>query len=439
MKQEGISTQSHRSNNEESQSELLSTRGLGFPAQHAPSRSHDDFTRLIVTPALNHGNKIANFLLLRRLIVIRLIILHPIDKSVNLLALPRRLVKVLAHLRHFDLLRLVPVPAVVLIDLRTRRDAIVIGKRLLEQMIRELDVVPVVVLDVLIRIDRSIVQRALLVREQCDFDAGPGAGAHGPGVVHLAGVFVLVDFLAVDVFGGVDVAVHFHVFDVFAFVVAGVAVQVVVGEVATTTSGGGVVAVIVISVGGAFFACLAVLLLLLLFEAKGRLEVGIHVDDVFSVIGIAAGARVLGAEAEDDESFCGEDGIFSVIVVVVVVVVSVDAGILFDQLALLEFDGISRNVDIRFFFEATELGFRRGTGAAHQAADVVGLGGVLGGLGSEGVGGGGGGQEGGEGGGDDLHGWMIKNSLDINNLESVPYNNFNIGPWVSVAWPKARR
>ena len=171
-----------------------------------------------------------------------------------------------------------------------------------------------------------------------------------------------------------------------AFVVARGAVD------ACEATGAGVLVV------GAFLAGLAIVLLFLLLAFERDLEVGVHVDDVFSVVVVAPGARAVGAKTEYHESLGFEDGV-DAILVVVVVVVALLAGVLFDGLTPVEFDGVARDVDLTvFFFELTN-----GGGAVHELSYVLGIRGVLRDFRGKGVGGGRRGHEEGADGGNDLH------------------------------------
>lgn len=131
----------------------------------------------------------------------------------------------------------------------------------------------------------------------------------------------------------------------------------------------------------------------MLLVLEGGLEVGVHVDNVLSVVVVAAGARRVGAETKDHKSLGGEE--LLTIPILVVVVTALAAFVLLDKLALLEFDRVSAEVHLDLaivrILEATE-----GGGSAHEGGGVGGLFGVAGLLGGEGVGRGGGEEDCGE-------------------------------------------
>mmetsp|Transcript_30947 Transcript_30947/g.65290 ORF Transcript_30947/g.65290 Transcript_30947/m.65290 type:complete len:223 (+) Transcript_30947:691-1359(+) len=222
-------------------------------------------------------------------------------------------------------------------------------------MVRELHG-PVVVDHEVFNVGRLIKDRAVLVIEDADLDAGSAASANGSGVV-LALVFavvvvavvivavVLVGILetnALCVFGGIDVSVGLHVLDVLALIVAS-------GGIDAITHPGLVVLVVLVSILAvgvvlvvgvlglhvdALVASIAVLLLNLLLVLKSGLEVLFHVHDVLSVVVVARAARGVGAKTEDHEALGGQDGIRAILVVVPV------NAVLLDELALLELDRV---------------------------------------------------------------------------------------------------
>jgi hypothetical protein len=103
--------------------------------------------------------------------------------------------------------------------------------------------------------------------------------------------------------------------------------------------------------------------LLLVFD--GSLKVSLEVNHVLSIVVVASAARVVRAEAEDNEALGGEDSI-GVFVLSKFVIVSLH------ELAFLELDGVPRDVDFVFFvfFELTKLRVGRGLSSAHQVGDV---------------------------------------------------------------------
>jgi hypothetical protein len=113
-------------------------------------------------------------------------------------------------------------------------------------------------------------------------------------------------------------------------------------------------------------ASLAHTFLDLLLVFNGGLKVSLKVNHVLSVVVVASTARVVRAEAEDNEAHGSEDGI-SILFFSKLVVVS------FDKLALLELDGVSGDVNVVFFIfvELTpKLRVGGDLGSTHQLGDI---------------------------------------------------------------------
>ena len=167
---------------------------------------------------------------------------------------------------------------------------------------------------------------------------------------------------------------------------------------------GGVAIIVHLSVGLLLVTLvtgLAVTLLLLLHKVESGLEVGVHIDNVLSVV-VAARVASGGAEAEDDESLRLEDGIDAI----PVVVVALTGTVLLDHLAFFELDGVSGEVYLDLAVVSV-LKATDGGGSTNELGVVGGLAGGGGGFGGEGVGGGGAdrGEEGCE---QELHGLVLR-------------------------------
>ena len=74
-------------------------------------------------------------------------------------------------------------PPPIIIDLDTGRDALICGKRLLKQVVAQLDTVPVLVLGALFHHDAVVIDAALLVRKQSRLDPRPSIGSDSADIV----------------------------------------------------------------------------------------------------------------------------------------------------------------------------------------------------------------------------------------------------------------
>jgi hypothetical protein len=225
--------------------------------------------------------------------------------------------------------------------------------------------VAIAVQEVIINILARFKLVAVLVRENTDLDLGSIAGAHGSGIKSgLAIILRVVDHLAFKEFSGINVAVVFHVLDLHALVIARVAVEAVTLKTALIL----VVLVICLLVVpvATLLASVAHRFLDFLLVLDGGFKVSLEVDHVLSIVVVASAARVVRAEAEDNEALGGEHsrGVF---VLSKFVIVSLH------ELAFLELDGVSRDVDFVFFFvfvELTNLRVGSGLSSFHQVGDV---------------------------------------------------------------------
>mmetsp|Transcript_6171 Transcript_6171/g.13547 ORF Transcript_6171/g.13547 Transcript_6171/m.13547 type:complete len:324 (-) Transcript_6171:32-1003(-) len=300
------------------------------------------------------------------------------------LALASSLIQLLTHLIDLSLLLLAIIPVVLLLILdKAASNTLALREGLLEEVVGELHVVTIIVLHVVFNILRFIIDGAVLIREDADLDTGARGGAHGPSEELNTIIISNVELLALNELRGIHVAVLLHVLNVLALSIAGAGVHVLALP--------GILVLLLLLVRVIVFgrlSCLlialvtgvAVLLLGLLLIAEGRLEVGLHVNDVLAVVVVAGGAAGVRAEAEDDKALGGEDGVHAL---------SSSAALLavvrLDELALLELDGVAAEVDLLLLVLPVEL--TKSLGVGHELRVHLGLARVTALLGGEGAGG----------------------------------------------------
>ena len=388
----GVDGETDGAEDEEGEGELLATGGLGAAgAGGNAARSDDDVTLLVVVAGLERGDVVAHRGLLGKLVLVCGVLGVAVVEAVGLLALGGGLVKILADLHDLGLLLLLVVVVVVLVlvlilinDEAGNGGLAVVGG--LKEGVGKLHGVAIVVLEVVLDVLGGVKEHALLVGEDADLDL-LATGAVGASE-ELVAVVVLVDGLALEELGGIDVAVLLHVLDLVAGIHALAVVVVVVpvlllllvlsvllGLLEETS-----VVVLVLVVLAVLLALLAHVLLGLLGVLDHGIEVVLHHDGVLAVVVGAVSAG--GAELEDDEALGAQDG-GGVLFLGQLVVVQLD------ELALLEAEGVAGDVGVVVLPVLLEhTGVLGGLGAAHEAGHVVlhglvGLGGSLGGLGSD--------------------------------------------------------
>jgi hypothetical protein len=230
--------------------------------------------------------------------------------------------------------------------------------------------VTIVIHEVVIDILADVKDVTVFVREDTDLDLGSRARARGSGVEGgFAIILSIVDHRTFKEGGGINVTILFHVLDLLAFLVARVAVDVVVLELALVS----IIGVLLVVPVATLLASFAHLLLELLLVLNSGFEVSLKVDDVLSVVVVTAAARVFGAQAEDNESLGGKDS-GGVLIVGEIVIVRLD------ELALLELDGVAGDINlvsVTVLFEFTDLRVLGGAGSTHQVGDIRALGRVL--------------------------------------------------------------
>mmetsp|Transcript_26960 Transcript_26960/g.48956 ORF Transcript_26960/g.48956 Transcript_26960/m.48956 type:complete len:211 (-) Transcript_26960:19-651(-) len=204
------------------------------------------------------------------------------------LALACSLVEFLAHLVNLGFILIIAIVLVLILFLvlnKTGCNTLSLSKGLLEEVVGELQAVPIIVLHVVLNVLRFVVVGALFVREDSDLDAGSRRGAHGTGVVHVAVIVLVVELLALGELAGIHVSILLHVLNVLALrvtaggvhVLALVGILVLLGGIVIGLSGfSGLLVTLVTG--------LAILLLDLLFVSQGSLKVSVHVHDVLSVV-----------------------------------------------------------------------------------------------------------------------------------------------------------
>ena len=379
----GVDGETDGAEDEEGESKLLATGGLGAAgAGGNTARSDDDVTLLVVVAGLEGGDVVAHRGLLGKLVLVIGVLGVAVVEAVGLLALGGGLVKILADLHDLGLLLLLVVVVVVVVvlvlilinDEAGNGGLAVVGG--LKEGMGKLHGVTIVVLEVVLDVLGGVKEHALLVGEDADLDLLT-TGAVGAGE-ELVAVVVLVDGLAFEELSGVDVAVLLHVLDLVAGIHALAVVVVVVVVVVLL-----VLSVLLGLLEETSVVFLAVLLALLAHGLLGLLgvldhgfEVVLHHDGVLAVV--VGAVSVGGAELEDDEALGAQDG-GGVLVLGQLVVVHLD------ELALLEAEGVAGdvgNVVLPVLLEHT--GVLGGLGAAHKAGHV-GLHGLVGasGLGSD--------------------------------------------------------
>mmetsp|Transcript_4377 Transcript_4377/g.12334 ORF Transcript_4377/g.12334 Transcript_4377/m.12334 type:complete len:469 (-) Transcript_4377:70-1476(-) len=377
----GVNGEADGAEDEEGESELLATGGLGAAGAGGNAAGSDnDVALLAVGTGLEGGDVVAHLGLLDKLVLVGGVLGVAVVEAVGLLALGGSLVKLLADLHDLGLLLLLVVVVVVVVvvlvlvllinDEAGNGGLAVVGG--LEKGVGELHGVAIVVLEVLLDVHRGVKEHALLVGEDADLDL-LAAGAVGASEELLA-VLVLVDGLALEELGGIDVAVLLHVLDLVAGIHA-LAVVVVVVVVLLVLSVLGVLEETSVVVLAVLLALLAHGLLGLLGVLDHGLEVVLHHDGVLAVVVGAVTAG--GAELKDDEALGAQDG-RGILVLGHLVVVHLD------ELALLEAEGVAGDVGHVVFPLIEHTGVLGGLGAAHEAGHVAlhGLVG-LGGLGSD--------------------------------------------------------
>mmetsp|Transcript_32407 Transcript_32407/g.53593 ORF Transcript_32407/g.53593 Transcript_32407/m.53593 type:complete len:276 (-) Transcript_32407:23-850(-) len=247
----------------------------------------------------------------------------------------------------------------------------------------ELHLVTISVNKVVINVLAGVNNTAVLVRENTNLDLGTGASAHWSGVKGILGIILrIVDHCALKELGGINVTVVFHVLNLLALIVARVAVD---GEVTALT-----LTVLILVFIGIFFlisffflfvvsaliTCIAHVLLEFLLVLNGGRKVGVEVDHVLTVVVSASTARVVWAELEDNKALGGKNSssilVFSHLVVVCL-----------DELALLELDRVSRDINLVLLISIVQT-----TSSRHQFRSERGLG-VVAGLSNERIGSGG--------------------------------------------------
>ena len=224
---------------------------------------------------------------------------------------------------------------------------------------------------------------AELILKDTNLDLGSRAGAHGTSVEGFTAIILgIVDHLALKELGGINVSIRLHVLNLVALIHTRRAVL----ELTTTSTIIlrlvvllVVLVLVVVVVLARFFASLAHAFLFLLVVLNSGLEVGVKVNQVLAIVGVARSAR-LGAsrgvfrrtKTENDKTLRLEDRIK-------VLLLGEFITVRLDELTLFELDGICRNVDniILLVKRTVELRVGRLDGTAHQLGHVLGLGIVL--------------------------------------------------------------
>ena len=352
----GVHGQTDSSENEESQSKLLSTSRSRATSDRGIGTLDIDFSFLVVSAGLDGLNVVAHQLLLSRLVFVSVDLRITIVESVGDLALGGVVVQVFTEFVDFIGILLV-VTFVVFVPFLgfLAGDARVLVRHLQESM-GELHLVTFVRLEIVINILGAVVDHAVSVGEDTNLDLLSLAGADGSGIELIkAIVFRVVDHLAFQKVSGVIVTILLHVFNLLALIVACVTVGLVLLELAV-----GLVLVL-----SALVAVVAHFLLVILEVSNGGLEVNVQVQQVFSVVVVAGGAGTIGAQAKDGETL-GSQNTSKLFVLCHFITVR------FDELTLLELDRVGTNVYRVVLLKLTD---RRG--ATNQVANVLGLGIVL--------------------------------------------------------------
>mmetsp|Transcript_13759 Transcript_13759/g.24880 ORF Transcript_13759/g.24880 Transcript_13759/m.24880 type:complete len:315 (+) Transcript_13759:131-1075(+) len=278
-----ISSKSNTSKDEEGKGKLLSTTGSGASSKGGASSRDNNLSSLVVMPGLEGGDEVAHQLLVTDLVVVVVVTDNALLESVAGLALASGLVELFAQL--VDLGCLVIVVVLFLVLLKAGSNAFSLSKGLLEEMVGELNVVPIIVLHVVLNVLRGIIDGAIFVREHANLDAASVGSAHGSDIVRVAIVIAVIELLALRVLGSIRVAIRLHVLNVLALGVTAAGVHVLALPGVLVLLGGIVVGGGSLSGGLVTLVTgIAVLLLDLLLVAEGGLEVGVHVDNVFAVV-----------------------------------------------------------------------------------------------------------------------------------------------------------
>jgi hypothetical protein len=206
--------------------------------------------------------------------------------------------------------------------------------------------------EVVINVLGAVHEKAVLVRENTNLDLGSTAGADGAGVERKAVVILrVIDHLAFQELGGINVSIIFHVLNLLALIVACAAVNVVVLLELAFAVVFSFLLLLFLSLLVCVLALLASVthfLLVVLEVLDSRLEVSLKVNEVLSVVVVAGCAVVVGTKTEENKALGGKDSP-RVLIVSELVVVGLD------ELALFELDRVLGNVDFVFIllFEAT--------------------------------------------------------------------------------------
>mmetsp|Transcript_16140 Transcript_16140/g.37060 ORF Transcript_16140/g.37060 Transcript_16140/m.37060 type:complete len:204 (-) Transcript_16140:178-789(-) len=169
---------------------------------------------------------------------------------------------------------------------------------------------------------------ALLVTEHTDLDLSTGASAHGSGVESLLAIILgVVDHLALQEFGCINIAVLLHVLDFRTFLCTRIAIN------------GKTTPVIVVVVVPTLVTSVTHFLLELLLIFDSGLKIFLKVDEVFSVVDIAGRARASGAKTENDKTLGGKHS-WHLFVLGKFIIVGLD------ELALLVLHGVSGDINL---------------------------------------------------------------------------------------------
>mmetsp|Transcript_25600 Transcript_25600/g.48802 ORF Transcript_25600/g.48802 Transcript_25600/m.48802 type:complete len:320 (+) Transcript_25600:123-1082(+) len=288
VKHGGVTGKSNTSKDEESKGKLLSSRGAGSASKGGASSRNNNFSGLVVVSSLEGADEVADKLFVADLVVVVIVVDNTLLKSVAGFALASGLVKLLAHLVDLNFLLVITVVLVLILFFvlnKTGGNALSLSEGLLEEVVRKLHVVSIIILHIVLNVLGLVVVGTLLVSEDTNLDAGSRRGTHGTGVVNITVVVLVIELLALSEFTGIHVAILLHVLNILALrvtaggvhVLALVGILVLLGGIVIGLSGfSGLLVTLVTG--------LAILLLDLLFVSQGSLKVSVHVHDVLSVV-----------------------------------------------------------------------------------------------------------------------------------------------------------
>mmetsp|Transcript_9800 Transcript_9800/g.29166 ORF Transcript_9800/g.29166 Transcript_9800/m.29166 type:complete len:431 (-) Transcript_9800:22-1314(-) len=371
MKHTGVSSKSDSSKDEESKGKLLSSSSLRSSTDRGTLSVDDNFSRFIITSSLQRFDEVTDNTFLCELVLVSIIVGVSIIKSVRLFALGSSLVELFTHFKNFWFLffgvLILFIFVLVLFCRLQARDAVT-RVNCLQESVGKLHADTISVHEVIINVLIIIRDVTFFVGKDSNLDLRSTASAHRSSVEsRLAIILRIVDHLTLEELGGVDVSIVLHVLDLHTLFVATVTVRAVVFEFTTTV----ILLFFVFVPLAVFFARVAHLLLHFLLVVYGCLQIFLEVNNVFTKVVIARIASIGGTQSENYESFCGENGfgIFSCEFIVVCL----------DELTLLEFEGVARNINFIFFFFSvleftSKLGVGCGTSTSHQLRHVFGLG-----------------------------------------------------------------